>query len=167
MNENSIFSDFGYCRLVRVHSIEVHIEKEEILFVENPHSRRETTTPIVKARLSAKAWKQIARPVARELNRRIKQNEDLRHCRASKWKSGRNEVDLHLGREMLVLVWAVEHLGDDKEAILTALAYWSELPDVDRLYFYRQVNAQTGRAEDMNTPRRRGLSTFFLGTLPR
>jgi hypothetical protein len=46
----------------------------------------------------------IAEALQNELNRRLRQNG----FRSSKWKNGDNYVSRLLGKEMMVLIWAIE-----------------------------------------------------------
>lgn len=160
------FRDFGYSELVRPHCIEVVITPTEVLFIENPHTKRRVgEEPFVeKARLRLSSWKKIAPKLAVELNRRIASDIDLKTCPKARWKEGLNHVDLGLGREMLVLVWAVEQLEDEPESIERVLAEWSQLSPEDRFFFYRLTNAFTGRAEDRDSFRRRGLAFILMGS---
>jgi hypothetical protein len=166
LHMNKELRDFGYSELVRPHCIEVVVTPTEVLFIENPHSKhRVGEEPFVeKARLRLSSWKKIASKLAAELNRRIASDIDLKSCPKARWKEGLNHVDLGLGREMLVLVWAVEQLEDEPESIERVLAEWSQLSPEDRFFFYRLTNAFTGRAEDRDSFRRRGLAFILMGS---
>lgn len=165
-----IFNDFGYCPILRTHCIDVHISKSVVSFIENTHAKHRIHGPepiIEKAVLSLATWKRVATSVAKELNRRIKADDDLKNCPQAKWVEGKNQVDLSLGRELLVLVWAMEQLEDSPEGVETILQAWSALSPEDRFFFYRMINASTGRVQDRETFRRKGLACLLLGNLDR
>jgi len=157
--------DFGYCESVRPHCLEVIIGTHEVTFVENPHIRRRVgqESTIEKAILPIASWKRISQAAAKELNDRIAKDEDLKKCPKAKWNKGLNNVDLVLGRELLVLVWAVEQLESEPESIDRVLVEWLELSPEDRFFFYRLTNAFTGRSKDRESFRRRGLAYVLMG----
>lgn len=163
---NKELRDFGYSELVRPHCIEVVVTPTEVLFIENPHTKHRVgeESTVDKARLRLSSWKKIAPKLAAELNRRIAADVDLKSCPRARWKEGVNHVDLGLGREMLVLVWAAEQLEDEPSSIERVLTEWTQLSPEDRFFFYRLTNAFTGRAEDKDSLRRRGLALILMGS---
>jgi hypothetical protein len=180
-----VVSDFGYCPFIRRHSMEVWIDAEGATFNENTHGRHSERRIIPKAWLPRPVWDLVSGIASRELNRLIKLDSDIRHCRKAKWKEqksrkayfagysddayrleeicdGKNEVELNIGRELVVLAWALEH-ATAPESIMSIAATWSAFDSVDRFFFYRLVNARCGEADDRNSFIRQGLSLIFQG----
>jgi len=119
--------------LVRVH---------EVYGYEPKATDKELAPEIVeRSMITRRAWDAIAPDLAHELNRRLKQLGK----RAGRWKKGVNGVQRLLGKEMLVLVWAVELATYDQ--IPTAIRSWSGLKPEERWWLYTMTAAATGAAE--------------------
>ena len=85
-------------------------------------------------------WNLIADALQTELNRRLRQHG----FRSAKWKNGDNYVSRLLGKEMMVLVWAME----DADPALTeaAIKNWLGLRPEERWWLFTMTNAATGNA---------------------
>ena len=86
-------------------------------------------------------WKRIEAEVRAEFNRRMKE----RNVRSSSFRKG-GFTHLHrlLGKELLVLAWAIEEA--DPGTIETALQNWLGLRPEERWWLYTITNAATGHA---------------------
>lgn len=91
--------------------------------------------------LKAVKWKLIERDVRAEFNRRMKE----RNVRSATFKKG-GFTHLHrlLGKELMVLVWAIEEA--DPGTIETAIHNWLGLRPEERWWLYTITNAATGHA---------------------
>jgi hypothetical protein len=85
-------------------------------------------------------WNLIADALQTELNRRLRQHG----IHGAKWKNGDNYVSRLLGKEMMVLVWAME----DADPGLTdaAIKNWLGLRPEERWWLFTMTNAATGNA---------------------
>jgi hypothetical protein len=93
-----------------------------------------------KSMLKAVKWQLIANDVRAEFNRRLK---DLNMVTAS-WKHGFNHLHRLYGKEIMVLVWAIEDA--DPGTIPLAIQNWLGLKPEERWWLYTITNAATGNA---------------------
>lgn len=85
-------------------------------------------------------WTAISEAVADEFNRRLK-NKSLK---IGRWKKGSNILDRLLGKELVLLAWAIEDA--DPSLIPTAIQNWLGLNPEERWWLYTMTNAATGHA---------------------
>lgn len=83
-------------------------------------------------------WDRIADPLRTEFNRRLRQMG----YQAGKWQSGHNLVRRELGKESVLLAWAIEDAEID--LIPAAIANWNGLEPEERWWLYTQTTAVTG-----------------------
>jgi hypothetical protein len=97
-------------------------------------------------------WNLFAEALQNELNRRLKQHG----FRSAKWKNGDNYVSRLLGKEMMVLVWAMEEA--DPGLAEAAVKNWLGLRPEERWWLFTMTNAATGHAtNDRNKGWRKAL----------
>ncbi len=108
-----------------------HIERRESGF----------NDPALKVLLPAGTWSEIADEARSEFNRRL-----IRHGVATgKWaKSGMTPLDRNLGKELVLLCWAVEDC--DPVLIPNAVRNWVGLSPEERWWLYTMTDAATGQA---------------------
>ena len=94
----------------------------------------------LKIMLSRSKWNAMAEEVRAELNRRLK----TAGLKPSKWKTGVNYVSRLLGKELMLLAWAIEDA--DPATIPTAIRNWLGLQPEERWWLYTMTNAATGHA---------------------
>ena len=97
---------------------------------------------VLRAVLARDKWNLIAREVRLEFNRRLKADGK----KAGRWLTGSNGVQRLLGKELLVLVWAVEQDEVGEEATLVAVRNWLGLKPEERWWLYTMTAAVTGYA---------------------
>ena len=97
---------------------------------------------VLRAVLARDKWNLIAREVRLEFNRRLKAEGK----KAGRWLTGPNGVQRLLGKELLVLVWAVEQDEVGEEATLVAVRNWLGLKPEERWWLYTMTAAVTGYA---------------------
>jgi hypothetical protein len=106
----------------------------------------------VRVLLARPKWDAIADEVRAEFNRRLRQVGR----KPGSWKAGVNLVRRELGKELVLLAWAIEDA--DPTLIPTALANWRGLVPEERWWLYTQTAAATGHGlHDRNKGWRRAL----------
>lgn len=95
----------------------------------------------VKVILRQDAWDEIAEETKAEFNRRLRSLG----IRTGKWpKSGQVPVERSLGKELVLLAWAIEDC--DPVLISAAVRNWLGLVPEERWWLYTMTNASTGHA---------------------
>lgn len=95
---------------------------------------------VLRAILERPRWDEVSDTVRTEFNRRLKH----RRMRTGRWTSGEVPVDRLLGKELVLLAWAIEDAPFDK--IQVALANWLGLSQEQRWSLYTLAAAATGDA---------------------
>lgn len=95
-----------------------------------------------RCRLARSAWSAIAEPLKRSFNERLRE----KRLAAGRWQVGANKVERLLGKELLVLAWAVE--AAEPTMIPNAVRNWQGLRPEERWWLYTMAAAATGRADD-------------------
>ncbi|MBN2352084.1 MAG: DUF3780 domain-containing protein [Spirochaetales bacterium] len=97
--------------------------------------------PDLKVLLPMRIWAEIAEEARAEFNRRL-----IRHgVKSGKWPSkGVAPVDRNLGKELVLLAWAVEEA--DPVLIPNAVRNWLGLSPEERWWLFTMTNAATGQA---------------------
>lgn len=85
-------------------------------------------------------WDAIAEAVQDEFNRRLKKNG----LKASRWRVGETPVSRLLGKELVLLAWAIEDA--DPALIPIAIRNWLGLTPEERWWLFTMTNAATGHA---------------------
>lgn len=94
----------------------------------------------VRVVLARPKWDAIADEVRAAFNVRLKKSGR----RPGSWKVGDNLVGRELGKELVLLAWAIEDA--DPGLISNALANWRGLVPEERWWLYTQTAAATGHA---------------------
>ncbi|MCC5786918.1 MAG: DUF3780 domain-containing protein [Phycisphaerales bacterium] len=94
----------------------------------------------IRCRLARPKWNEIADVVRAEFNARLKREGK----RPGRWKAGFNPVARLLGKELAVLMWAIEDA--DPATIPIAIANWQGLTPEERWWLYTMTAAATGNA---------------------
>lgn len=97
---------------------------------------------IDRALLDRARWSAIRAEVQRAFNARL----GMHGLRPSAWKAGDNPVDRLLGKELCVLVWAVEHM--EMEKIPVAVRNWLALRPEERWWLFGMTAMSTGGIGD-------------------
>lgn len=97
-----------------------------------------------KVILKRKKWQAVRNAAEKELNRSLKKNGLL----IGKFKQGtKTPVCRLLGKELLLLLWAVEPAATD-EQVQTIIHSWLGLSREERWWLFTMVNASRGRWND-------------------
>lgn len=97
------------------------------------------------------AWNAIAEDVKREFNERLRSKS----LEPGRWSVGPNRVERLLGKELLVLAWAVEQ--SEPGLCGNAVRNWTGLRPEERWWLYTMTAAATGRAQDVGVGWRKAL----------
>jgi hypothetical protein len=92
----------------------------------------------IRVVLARPKWDAIADDVRAEFNRRLKKMGK----KAGQWRVGINLVRRELGKELVLLAWAIEDA--DPSLIPNAVANWKGLFPEERWWLYTQTAAATG-----------------------
>lgn len=104
-----------------------------------------------RCHLSRATWSAIAEDVKREFNERLRSKK----MTTSRWTTGLNKVERLLGKELLVLAWAVERANID--LVPNAIRNWTGLRPEERWWLYTVTAAATGRTEHVEIGWRKAL----------
>ena len=145
---------FGFCPRVSAHHFLVTIPaaaREDVLMSEHltwdpAAPDRPPTFALGEAEgklrvlLPRTKWDAIADEVRVEFNRRLKQEGQ----RPGAWRTGTNPVSRLLGKELVLLAWAIEEA--DPALIPAAIRNWLGLVPEERWWLYTMTSAATGHA---------------------
>lgn len=104
-----------------------------------------------RCHLPRPVWSLIAEDVKREFNERLR----AKQMKTSRWLTGTNKVERLLGKELLVLAWAVEKAPAD--LVPNAVRNWTGLRPEERWWLYTAAAAATGRPEQADIGWRKAL----------
>jgi hypothetical protein len=85
-------------------------------------------------------WDAIADEVRAYFNQRLRENG----LKTGQWKQGENPVSRLLGKELVLLCWAIEDA--DPALIGVAIKNWLGLKPEERWWLFTMTNAATGHA---------------------
>lgn len=100
-------------------------------------------------------WNAIANVAKQAMNDRLKEQE----LPASRWMTGENRVERLLGKEVVVLAWAVE--AAEEEDVDAVAAAWAALRPEERWWLFGRVASSAGGAADSLAKPRRGLALLL------
>jgi hypothetical protein len=96
----------------------------------------------IRAILPRAKWDAIAEEVRAEFNQRLRKLGR----KTGGWKVGRNILRRELGKELVLLAWAIEDA--DPALVAVAVANWRGLVPEERWWLYTQTAAATGHGVD-------------------
>jgi hypothetical protein len=117
-----------------IHHYILSIGQDSVTLIENLGMKEENTQDIVRAVISRQQWDVIGETVERVFNRRLKEH-NLAPC---SWEHEETKMDRLLGRELCVLLWAIQDTSDAKE-IHKALLYWFNKMTPEELWWLFSV----------------------------
>ena len=92
----------------------------------------------IRVILARPKWTLIADEVRAQFNRRLRRDGR----KPGAWRSGQNAIRRDLGKELILLAWAIEDA--DPGLISNAIANWNGLEPEERWWLYTQTAAATG-----------------------
>lgn len=125
------------------HPIEIseHLSWDASRVSVSPHYGTDRQDGQVRCRLARSKWNEIADTTRAELNARLKSQGK----RAGKWKVGYNPVERTLGKELTLLMWAIEDA--DPSLVRTAIINWQGLAPEERWWLFTMTAAATGHCQ--------------------
>ncbi|MCU0833528.1 MAG: DUF3780 domain-containing protein [Chromatiaceae bacterium] len=152
--KKAAYLGFGFCPAESAHHFLVTIpasNREEVLISEHlTWDEGEASAPPtfalgeaegkLRVLLARGKWNAIADEVRVEFNKRLKQDG----LKPGTWKTGTNPVSRLLGKELVLLAWAIE----DADPALTpaAIKNWLGLVPEERWWLFTMTSAATGHA---------------------
>jgi hypothetical protein len=106
---------------------------------------------MVRCALPRPRWNAIANVAKQALNERLKEQ----NLPAARWLTGENRVERLLGKEVVVLAWAVE--AAEEEDLDAVAAAWAALRPEERWWLFGRV----ATAADAAAKPRRGLALLL------
>lgn len=104
----------------------------------NVHLSPERQDGQVRSRCPRSKWNDVADAIRVEFNGRLKAQGHP----PGRWKSGHNPLARSLGKELCLLLWAIEDA--DPALVPAALANWQGLAPEERWWLYTMTAAATG-----------------------
>lgn len=96
----------------------------------------------LKVALNRQKWDAVKPALEAEMNRILKADNK----KVARFKVGQNPVERLLGKEMMVLLWAIEDC--DPVVIPRAIKNWLGFSREERWWLFTMTNAATGGADD-------------------
>lgn len=96
----------------------------------------------LKVVIKREKWDAVKSVIEKEFNRRLNATNIV----VGKFKIGDIPVERLLGKEMILLLWAIE--DSDPKLISTAVKNWLGLSQEERWWLFTMTNAVTGNAYD-------------------
>lgn len=97
---------------------------------------------ILKLQISRQRWAKVSQALQNEFNERLKAEKKPK----SRFTKGGNAVNRMFGKEMMVLLWAIEQ--NEIRGIPVAIRNWLGLRPEERWWLYTMTNASTGGIND-------------------
>ena len=110
---------------------------------------------VVRCALPRPRWNTIANLAKQALNERLKEQ----NLPAARWLIGENRVERFLGKEMVVLAWAIE--AAEEEDLDAVAAAWAALRPEERWWLFGRVASAAGTASEASAKPRRGLALLL------
>lgn len=138
---------FGFNPAESLHHFLVHIptnHQDPVVIMERFDQTRLLgleVTPDTKVKLPYEKWQAIADTTKTEFNRYLHQS----NCSSGHWKPGFVPLTPLLGKELVLLAWAIEDA--DPVLIPRAIQNWLGLSREERWYLFTMTNATTGHYE--------------------
>ena len=98
--------------------------------------------PHEKVVISREKWEAVKAVIENTLNATLKKTGR----KLGKFMNGNNAVERLLGKEMMVLLWAIE--GCKVDVVPNAIANWQALSREERWWLFTMTNATTGTSND-------------------
>lgn len=147
------YGGFGFCPEESIHHFRVFIPskgQQDVLISEHFTFNGEMTEKSsgftntydgqLKVVVPRSKWNAIADQVRVEFNKRLK----AYGIKSGRWKTGVVPVSRLLGKELVLLAWAIEDA--DVSTLPMAIRNWLGLAQEERWWLYSMTNAATGHA---------------------
>ena len=111
----------------------------------DPSEREWSPEIILRCEVPRATWDAVSAEIRSEFNRRLKQDGKP----AGRFGAEDTAVQRLLGKEMLVLLWAIEHEEVSAEQTMVAIRNWLGLKPEERWWLYTMTAAATGYAHQV------------------
>lgn len=154
MKKSIGYEGFGFCPQESLHHFVVTIprgKQQDVIISEHfSFDPKKGSAPVnvsndptsydgqVKVHLNRVKWDAIADALRVEFNRRL----SAHNIKTGRWKLGTNCLARLLGKELVLLAWAIEDA--DPATIPAAIRNWQGLAQEERWWLYSMTNAATG-----------------------
>jgi Protein of unknown function (DUF3780) len=126
-----------------------------------PGEREWAPETLLRSEVPRATWDVISGEVRAEFNRRLKSMDKS----AGRWGADETAVQRLLGKEMLVLLWAIEQGNVSAEETAVAIRNWLGLKPEERWWLYTMTAAATGYAHQAGMGWRNALrAALCFGT---
>jgi hypothetical protein len=135
-----IYEEHGYLvRLTRGHEAKAQVFE---VFGRPPTEREPQWAPeiVLRCEIARDVWDVVSPEARAEFNRRLKADNKP----AGRWGADETAVQRLFGKELLVLLWAVEASDVTPEEIAVAIRNWHGLKPEERWWLYTMTAASTG-----------------------
>lgn len=142
---------FGFLPQESMHHFAVLIKpasNSEVIIYERfswDDNNQDLTSAIPKASISKIKWKLLEETLISEFSSRLSKKK-VPHYKKPRFIQGLTPLEALLGKELLVLIWAVEDCADS--VIPPAIRNWLGLAPEERWWLYTMTNAATGNIHD-------------------
>jgi hypothetical protein len=142
------YEGFGYCEAIRKHHFEIHIPQNDKATGVTLTERRETPATEEKTEsaptpeISIQTWRVISQKLASYLNARLKTFDDQKPPKGSFNPKGITKLEASLGKEVAVLLWALESIipnPESHETINKIFDNWLHLSAEEKWWMYRMA----------------------------
>lgn len=137
-----VYQEHGYLvRLTRGRDAKAQVFE---VFGRLPTEREPQWAPetILRCEVIRAVWDEVSPEARAEFNRRLKEEDKP----AGRWGADETQVQRLFGKELLVLLWAVESSDAKPEEIGVAIRNWLGLKPEERWWLYTMTAAATGLA---------------------
>ena len=111
-----------------------------------------TKENMLKVAIPYHIWERLSSYISQDFNFRLKKEG----CKTYKWRKGNNPVNRLMGKELVLLLWAVEDV-EDVELLIKGIINWQGFRPEERWFLYGLANAATGSASEKNIGWRKGI----------
>ena len=108
----------------------------------NPNEQEWSPDCLLRAIVTKPKWDIVSGEIRLEFNKRLKAERK----KTGSWSQGNNGVQRLLGKEMLILLWAIEPIDVTSEQCEVAVRNWLGLKPEERWWLYTMTAAATGMA---------------------
>ncbi len=120
----------------------------------NRNEREWSPDCVLRAVVTKPKWDVVSGEIRLEFNKRLKAERK----KTGSWSQGNNGVQRLLGKEMLVLLWAIEPIDVTIEQCEVAIRNWLGLKPEERWWLYTMTAAATGMASQVGVGWRAALT---------
>ena len=137
-------SEIKHHYLVRIpnNKIKEILVYERFSWDEGENQKTDINYENTKVILDRKKWDMVSEAIQKEFNETLKANG----ITVGRFKTGDTPIDRLLGKEMILLLWAIE--DSDPNLVSVAIRNWLGFSREERWWLFTMTNARTGHADN-------------------